>query len=199
MQMARRVVPSGWFRRPLFSLALAGLYFAGVACAPHAFAESAFTLTSDDLHPGAQVKAAQVFDQGDCKGGNQSPQLSWHHPPPGTHGFAITMLDPDAPGDGWWHWAVAAIPASVTSLPENASASGYLKKIGAIEARNDFGSNGYGGPCPPPGKPHHYVVTVYALKSNDLRIATGWPAQMFDHEIGTEAIGSAQIVVTYGQ
>ncbi|WP_323119456.1 YbhB/YbcL family Raf kinase inhibitor-like protein [Burkholderia alba] len=198
MHVGRRVVPPGSSRR-LPSLVLACLCATGLAGAPHVFSQDAFTLTSDDLRAGARVAAAQVFNQGDCKGGNRSPQLTWRDPPPGTRGFAITMLDPDAPGHGWWHWAVAGIPPTVTSIPADASASGYLKKIGATEARNDFGSDGYGGPCPPPGKPHHYVVTVYALKSTDLRVAGGRPAQMFDHEIGTEAIGSAQIIVTYGQ
>ncbi len=199
MRMGRRVVPPGSPRRmPPFLFA--GLCLCAAAfVTPRAHAQDAFTLSSDDLRAGARVGAAQVFNQGDCKGGNRSPQLSWRNPPPGTRGFAITMLDPDAPGHGWWHWAAAGIPAGVTSLPTDASASGYLKKLGATEARNDFGSDGYGGPCPPPGKPHRYVITVYALKSNDLRVASGRPAQMFDHEIGTEALGSAQIVVTYGQ
>lgn len=84
-------------------------------------------------------------------------------------------------------------------MPADASASGFLRKLGAAEARNDFGTDGYGGPCPPPGKPHRYVITVHALKATDLRVATGRPAQMFDHEIGTESIGSAQLVVTYGR
>jgi Raf kinase inhibitor-like YbhB/YbcL family protein len=34
---------------------------------------------------------------------------------------------------------------------------------GAKQGKNDFRRIGYGGPCPPPGKPHRYVFTVYAL------------------------------------
>ena len=113
--------------------------------------------------------------------------------------YAVTIFDPDAPGHGWWHWAVAGIPATVTSLPADASASGFLQRIGASEARNDFGTDGYGGPCPPPGKPHRYVITVYALKGTDLRVAQGRPAPMFEHEIGTLTIGTARLTVTYGQ
>ncbi|NMM04405.1 YbhB/YbcL family Raf kinase inhibitor-like protein [Paraburkholderia sp. RP-4-7] len=165
----------------------------------HALADGTFTLTSASFHAGGSVDAAQVFDQDDCKGGNRSPQLTWRDAPAGTRSFAVTVFDQDAPGRGWWHWAVAAIPATVDSLPENASASGFLKKLGAVEARNDFDIDGYGGPCPPPGKPHRYVVTVYALSSADLRLAQGRPALMFDHEIGTAALGSARIVVNYGR
>ncbi|MGZ2743383.1 YbhB/YbcL family Raf kinase inhibitor-like protein [Burkholderia stagnalis] len=198
MRVGRQIAPPASSNGP-FPLALVLLCAAGVACMPPAHADSAFTVTSDDLSPGSRVGAAQVFDRGDCKGANRSPQLSWRNPPPGTRGYAITMFDPDAPGHGWWHWAVASLPASVTSVPADASASGLLRRIGASEARNDFGIDGYGGPCPPPGKPHRYVITVYALKSTDLRVAQGRPAPMFEHEIGTQALGTARLVVQYGQ
>jgi Raf kinase inhibitor-like YbhB/YbcL family protein len=183
----------------LVSFAFAMLCLAlAIANGPRAFAAGPFALTSTTFHDGGTVDAAQVFDQDDCKGANRSPQLSWQDAPPGTRSFAVTIFDPDAPGPGWWHWAVAQIPVNVTRLPENASASGYLKKIGAVEARNDFEIEGYGGPCPPAGKPHRYVVTVYALNTTDLRLAQGRPALMFDHEIGTATLAKARLVVTYG-
>jgi hypothetical protein len=187
------------FRRlPFLTCAMLGLALLA-AHSPDGLAENAFTLTSASFHAGGTVNTAQVFDQDDCKGGNRSPQLTWHGAPPGTRSFAVTVYDQDAPGRGWWHWAVAAIPAAVDSLPENASSSGFLKKLGAVEARNDFDIDGYGGPCPPPGKPHRYVITVYALSSADLRLAQGRPALMFDHEISTATLGSARMVVNYGR
>ena len=185
-------------RLPLLSCAMLGLAL-WVAHGPYAFAEGAFALTSASFRAGGTVEAAQVFNQDDCKGGNRSPQLSWHDAPPGTRSFAVTMFDQDAPGRGWWHWSVAGIPATVGSLPENASSSGFLSKLGAVEARNDFDTDGYGGPCPPPGKPHRYIITVYALSSADLRLAQGRPALMFDHEISTATLGSARLVVNYGR
>ncbi|WP_109480226.1 YbhB/YbcL family Raf kinase inhibitor-like protein [Paraburkholderia sp. C35] len=176
---------------------------AAVAFALHASplfaADSAFTVASTNLHTGGMVDNAQVFDRDDCKGLNRSPQLSWHNPPDGTRSFAVTIFDPDSPGRGWWHWAVAGIPATVDRLPENASASGFLKKLGAVEARNDFDIDGYGGPCPPPGKPHRYVITVYALSTANLRLAQGRPSLMFDHEISTATLGYARMTVTYGR
>ncbi|KVP81011.1 YbhB/YbcL family Raf kinase inhibitor-like protein [Burkholderia ubonensis] len=198
MRVGRQIAPPASSNGPS-PLALALLCTAAFACMPSHADSSAFTVSSDDLSPGGRVGAAQVFDRGDCKGANRSPQLSWRNPPPGTRGYAITMFDPDAPGHGWWHWAVASLPLTVTSLPADASASGLLRRIGASEARNDFGIDGYGGPCPPPGKPHRYVITIYALKSTDLRIGQGRPAPMFEHEIGTQAIGTATLVVHYGQ
>lgn len=164
-----------------------------------ASADTAFTVTSANLRTGGTVDNAQVFDRGDCKGLNRSPQLNWHNPPDGTRSFAVTMFDPDSPGRGWWHWAVVGIPANVDRLPENASASGFLKNLGAVEARNDFDVDGYGGPCPPPGKPHRYVITVYALNTSNLRLAQGRPSLMFDHEISTATLGYARMTVTYGR
>jgi Raf kinase inhibitor-like YbhB/YbcL family protein len=178
--------------------AILGVALYAVPC-PRALAGGAFAITSASFKSGGNVDAAQVFNQDDCKGGNRSPQLTWRDAPPGTRSFGVTMFDQDAPGRGWWHWAVAGIPATVSSLPENASSSGFLAKLGAVEARNDFDTDGYGGPCPPPGKPHRYIVTVYALSTADLRLAQGRPALMFDHEIGTAALGSARLVVNYGR
>jgi Raf kinase inhibitor-like YbhB/YbcL family protein len=191
-------IASSLRRLPSFPCAILGLALLA-AHGPHALAEGAFALTSASFRAGGNVAEAQVFNQDDCKGGNRSPQLSWHDAPPGTRSFAVTMFDQDAPGRGWWHWSVAGIPATVGSLPENASSSGFLSKLGAVEARNDFDTDGYGGPCPPPGKPHRYIITVYALGTADLRLAQGRPALMFDHEIGTATLGFARMVVNYGR
>jgi Raf kinase inhibitor-like YbhB/YbcL family protein len=191
------------FRISRRTLLLSFFCAAMVSNAPLAVAEvvaaPAFTVTSTDFRLNQPLPLAFVFDQNDCKGGNRSPQLSWHGAPADTQSFAVTIFDPDAPGHGWWHWAVAGIPANVSQLPANASASGVLRKMGAVESRNDFDIDGYAGPCPPPGKPHHYVITVYALNSSDLRLRQSSPSLMFEHEIRTTAIASAQLVVTYGR
>ncbi|MEK6424823.1 MAG: YbhB/YbcL family Raf kinase inhibitor-like protein [Burkholderia gladioli] len=169
---------------------------AALACSARPGAQLPFTLSSADLHDGGRVGAAHRYARGACHGANRSPELSWQNPPPGTRAYAITVFDPDAPGRGWWHWAVIGIPASVTSLPANASASGALRRLGAAEARNDYGNDGYDGPCPPPGKPHRYEITVYALDTDRLRTAPGRPAQLFDHEIGVATLGWARLTVT---
>jgi Raf kinase inhibitor-like YbhB/YbcL family protein len=170
-----------------------------MSIAREATAESTFTVSSPELAPGKTIGRDLLFDQSECKGGNRSPQISWRGAPANTRSFAVTIFDLDAPGRGWWHWAVAGIPASTDRLPSNASASGALRKMGAIEARNDWDTDGYGGPCPPPGKPHRYEVTVYALNSDDLRLRQGTPALMFEHEIRTMTIASAQLTFTYGR
>ncbi|BBP97548.1 lipoprotein [Burkholderia sp. SFA1] len=191
----RRVSSSGQVAAVLF-IAVAAAVFSPPR---EAVADPAFAVSSADLAPGKIVGRDLLYDQSDCKGGNRSPQISWRGAPANTRSFAVTIFDPDAPGRGWWHWAVAGIPASTDHLPNNASASGALRKLGAIEARNDWDTDGYAGPCPPPGKPHRYIVTVYALNSADLRLRQGTPALMFEHEIRTLTIASAQMTFTYGR
>jgi Raf kinase inhibitor-like YbhB/YbcL family protein len=158
-----------------------------------------FVVKSVDIPSSKVVPASLVFDQSACKGGNRSPELSWHGAPAATQSYAVTIVDPDAPGRGWWHWAVAGIPADISELPSNASGSGALRKMGAVESRNDWDIDGYGGPCPPPGKPHTYIITVYALNTSDLRLHQGRPSLMFEHEIRTATLATAQLTVTYGR
>ncbi|SAL00707.1 lipoprotein [Caballeronia pedi] len=196
MRLTGRRVSSG---RHVASILFLACAVAGFSNSREVAADPAFTLSSTDLAPGKTIGRDLLFDQSECKGGNRSPQISWRGAPANTRSFAVTIFDPDAPGRGWWHWAVAGIPAGTDRLPNNASASGVLRKMGAIEARNDWDTDGYGGPCPPPGKPHRYIVTVYALDSTDLRLRQGTPALMFEHEIRTMTIASAQLTFTYAR
>jgi Raf kinase inhibitor-like YbhB/YbcL family protein len=128
-------------------------------------------LSSPDLTAGGTVKDEQVLNTFGCTGQNISPALSWSGAPSGTKSFALTVYDPDAPtGSGWWHWVVFNIPANVTSLPKGAGdMKSKLMPKGAIQSRTDFGSDGYGGPCPPTGdKPHHYQIMVFAVDVDKL-------------------------------
>ena len=135
------------------------------------------TLTSSDIKEGSTIANEQVFKGFGCTGGNASPALSWNGAPSGAKSFAVTMYDPDAPtGSGWWHWVVFNIPPNVTSLPKGA---GDVKKRlmpkGAVQSRTDFGSDGYGGPCPPPGdKPHRYQITVPWASASSSRRRRPW-------------------------
>jgi len=124
-----------------------------------------FTLKSNEI--GGQATNRQFFNGFGCHGDNVSPELSWDNAPAGTQAFAVTMYDKDAPtGSGFWHWVIFNIPASVTELPSGAGdVSRHLTPDGAIQSTTDFGKPGYGGPCPPPGAPHEYLITVYALKT----------------------------------
>ena len=156
-----------------------------------------FALSSADFAPGGTIAPGRVYDGSGCHGGNASPALSWHHPPAGTRSFAVLMFDPDARG-GWWHWAVFDIPASVTSLPAVAGdPARHLLPAGAVQARNDWGSPGYGGPCPPPGPPHHYRLALYALKVTTLGLGAGASAAQVAARVRVYALAQAEIVGLY--
>jgi hypothetical protein len=70
--------------------------------------------------------------------------------------------DPDAPAGTWVHWVIYDIPLDLRGLTEGIPAADQLAN-GALQGLNDFKRIGYGGPCPPPGKPHRYYFKLYAL------------------------------------
>jgi len=157
-------------------------------------------LRSSALAPGRTIYRNQVYDRLGCSGGNISPALSWYHAPAGTHSFAVLMFDSDAPGGGWWHWVVFDIPAAVRSLRAGAGdPPKHLLPPGAVQVRNDFGNPGYGGPCPPPGPPHHYHVRLYALRLSKLGLdVSASPAQVAAR-VMANALGEAEIVGLYSR
>jgi Raf kinase inhibitor-like YbhB/YbcL family protein len=159
------------------------------------------TVTSTNISPGGKIAEAQVYNGFGCKGGNISPELSWSGAPPGTKSFAILMHDPDAPtGSGWWHWVVYNIPATVSSLPAGAGdPKKSLLPAGALQGRTDFGDPGYGGPCPPPGKPHRYYVRVYALKVEKLEVPADATAAFVGFSVRMHALATAELMGTYGR
>jgi len=105
-----------------------------------------------------------------CGGENISPALLWSDSPKNAKSFAIVMHDPDAPKiHGWFHWIVVNIPKNVNYLPKGAGNKGNKYFTIGNELYNDYSEIGYGGPCPPPGKPHRYVFCVYALDTDHLK------------------------------
>lgn len=135
-----------------------------------------FALTSTDIQDGEPLPA-EVYGEG-AGGSNRSPQLSWSGFPAETKSFVVTCFDPDAPtGSGFWHWAVANIPASVTDLPAGAGSSGgagasggagssggALLPEGAITMPNEQREPAFVGAGPPEGTGvHHYWFVVHAL------------------------------------
>jgi len=92
------------------------------------------------------------------------PALAWHDAPGGTQSFSLICDDPDAPMGTWVHWVVYDIPPNVKSLPEHTPSEKELNR-GGKQGKNDFGTIGYGGPCPPSGT-HRYFFKLYALESH---------------------------------
>ena len=95
-----------------------------------------------------------------CDGANVSPHLEWNEVPADTKSFALSCFDPDSPSGNFCHWLVVNIPAETRELSQGA-------RTGGEELINDFGTRGYGGPCPFKGT-HHYVFTIYALNAEKV-------------------------------
>lgn len=172
----------------LLSLAL-------VALSSGAIAAGKFTLTTDSFKTTEMLPNKFVFNGFGCSGENVSPSLSWSNAPAGTKSFAVTVYDPDAPtGSGWWHWTIANIPATVTKIEEGKIPAG------AVEGRTDFGKAGWGGACPPQGdKPHRYIFTVFALKTDKLDVNAESSGALAGFMINANSLGKASFTVKYGR
>ena len=153
-----------------------------------------FTVTSATFANQMRVPESMVYNgtAGNvCKGDDRSPELSWKNAPAGTKSFAVTAYDTTA---SFTHWGIYDLASSTTKLPENAGAAG---STAGKQVANDFGNRQYDGPCPPPGRVHHYVFTVYALDVSELHLTvspTG--ASLFRAMIG-HTLGKAIVVGLY--
>ena len=132
-----------------------------------------------------------------CSGQNISPSLSWNQPPALTASFVLIVDDPDAPAGTWVHWVVYNLPQSARHLPEHVPAGDAIAG-GGQQGANDFPMNGYGGPCPPPGKPHRYFFRLYALDTIlDLRAPVR--RQDVDAAMKGHVLAQAELMGTFGR
>ena len=187
------------------SIAIAALTVGAVSIAsaqgqPMPRGNGRFRVTSPDLESRGRIALGHVYNGMGCNGQNISPTLQWSNPPAGTRSFAVTAYDPDAPtGSGWWHWVMYNIPASATGLPAGAG-NGRNALRGSVQGPTDFGTRGYGGPCPPAGdKPHHYHFTVFALKVDRLDIPSNATAAFIGFNLNANKLGTARLTGLYGR
>jgi len=158
------------------ALGITGCSHDGRTLAPAKPDQTASIVTSSTLDPNATFQLATPFgettpiqDQYTCKGEDISPPMSWVAVPTGTAELALVVTDSDA--NDFVHWVIAGMdPTIVTEIQEGAPPPS------AVQALNDFGKLGWGGPCPPAGKTHHYVFTLYSL-SEPVSIESGMPGK----------------------
>jgi Raf kinase inhibitor-like YbhB/YbcL family protein len=149
-----------------------------------------FAISSSSFQNGGEIPKKFT-----CDGADVSPALSWANPPSGTKSFALIGDDPDAPVGTWTHWVLFDLPAHTTNLAEGVAKVDEVPG-GGRQGRNDFRRIGYGGPCPPPGKPHRYFFKLYALdKMLDLK--PGASKQEVERATEGHVLGKAEVMGAY--
>jgi Raf kinase inhibitor-like YbhB/YbcL family protein len=123
--------------------------------------------------------------------------LRWDKTPQGTKSFALICDDPDAPMGTWVHWVIYNIPAETDRLPEAVPSTERLDN-GALQGSNDFGRTGYGGPCPPRGKPHRYFFRLYAL-DGQLSGAAGLTKKALLNQMQGHILETSEFYGLYGR
>lgn len=146
-----------------------------------------FTLKSSAFEPGGDIPAKYT-----CTGADVSPALTWDGAPSGTKALALIVDDPDAPAGDWVHWVAANIPPNSKQLPEGVPAGENLLG-GGVQGMNDFHKLGYGGPCPPPGKPHRYFFRLYALDAQ-LDVKPGITKKALESAMQGHIVGQAELM-----
>ena len=158
--------------------------------------EVGFILASTRFKPGEMIPIKYTCDDKDV-----SPELLWGDPPKGTKSFVLIMEDTDASKGNWVHWLVYDMPSRLRRLPENLTKKEVLP-TGAKQGQcwgYDKGERiGYAGPCPPPGLPHHYVFSLYALSGKTGLPPKATKAQVVEAMKG-KILGSAELMVRYGR
>jgi len=155
------------------------------------------TVTSPTLQANEVVPIDHTAD-----GKNVSPALSWTGAPAATKQFALVYDDPDVVfgGQTFVHWVVYKIPGTAKGLPPElpmeAVLAGPPEIAGTIQGLSGFKRAGYRGPAPPPGKPHHYTWTVYALDA-ELPLEPGLNRNQLMEAMKGHIIGQGALVAIY--
>lgn len=155
------------------------------------------------------IVLSEAFNQGEkipteytCDGKDISPQLTWTRIPDNTVSLVLFMYDPDAPRRPFIHWVIFNISPSIRGLPKMVPNTPTLTPWpfgdGAYQGLNDFGKVGYGGPCPPPDKPHRYFFKIYAL-STKLNIPPGTSNAYVRQYMEGDILASGELMGIYGR
>jgi len=122
-----------------------------------------------------------------CDGADVAPALVWSGVPGDARQLALAFEDPDAPGGTFTHWLVYGLDPKLTHIPGDPRAR---------EGENDFGRTGYGGPCPPEGHEHEYVLRLLALDA-PIELEAGADREAFDDAVAPHVIAEARLTAPY--
>ena len=148
-----------------------------------------------ELKSPAFQEGAKIPKKYSCEGWDFSLPLAWNEVPEKTQSQALIMDDPDAPGGVFTHWVLFNLPPNSRELLEGVSPVPQLPD-GALQGKNDFGKFGYGGPCPPPGSPHRYCSTLYAL-DQQLELGAGASRKQLLSAMEGHILAQGQLTGTY--
>lgn len=182
-------------RKPVLLLSLA--LFSTALPANFLFAQTHGGTMSLQISSPAFPPGGSIPKKFTCDGPDLSPQLTWNDPPAKTQSFALIMDDPDAPAGTWVHWVLFNLPAEAREVPEGTAKQEQLTN-GARQGRNDFRKIGYGGPCPPPGVPHHYFFKLYALDTK-LQLMGGTTKAELERAMKGHFLAQAELIGKYGR
>jgi len=149
-----------------------------------------------NLSSSAFAEGAAIPQEYTCQGNDKSPPLKWSGVPSETKSLALIMDDPDAPMGTWVHWVLYDLPSSMTELPEGLSAKEHIAAGSGKEGINDFKRLGYGGPCPPAGKPHRYFFKLFAL-DNTPDLKPGAKKKDLERAMQKHILAQGQLMATY--
>lgn len=153
---------------------------------------SSFRLWSAAFDPGGRIPKRYTCDEA-----NLSPPISWSEPPAGTRALALVVDDPDAPRRTFTHWIAYNIPPDYNGRVLSEGQRPGVDQ-GALEGTNDFGMEGYGGPCPPRGSVHTYVFRAYAL-DEPLTLAAGATREQLFDAMQDHVLAEATFEARYGR
>ena len=160
-------------------------------------AEATMVKEKIELTSPAFMGGGTILQRHTCDGMDVSPALNWGDPPAGSAAFALICDDPDAPVGTWVHWVIYNIPDTARGLPEAVPDTPQLED-GAVQGLSDFKRIGYGGPCPPPGKPHRYFFKLYALDS-PVKLPAGATKSELLKAMEGHILAEGQTMGTYGR
>lgn len=149
-----------------------------------------------DVRSSAFAEGDKIPSDFTCDGADRSPPIEWANVPANAQSLAVIVDDPDAPAGDWVHWLLYDLPPALMRLPEGIPKEGKLSG-GGFQGRTDFGSLGYGGPCPPRGT-HRYFFKVYALDAM-LHLKPGVTKKELLQAMQGHILAEGQLMGTYAR
>jgi Raf kinase inhibitor-like YbhB/YbcL family protein len=172
--------------------AVVALGFLAALCALASPASNkSLTLTSSAFDNGGQIPTRYS-----CLGNNVSPALKWTGIPSNARSLSLIIEDPDAPMGTFVHWVLYNISPQIKGLPEAVDTSTMAR--GGEQGTNGRGESGYTGPCPPPGKVHHYHFHLLAL-NEELPLKPGATAAEVEAASRGHIVGEAELVGVFSR